>query len=136
MERLRLAMRTGDKEESLKQFAEVRKKSLSTIQKIELLMDEARLGMFTNDMVLMQSKIKDAKTMVEDGGDWDKRNRIKVYDGILALRLRDFKTASSLFLDVCPTFASTECCTYTELIFYAAITNIMIVDRPTLFKKV
>lgn len=133
---LKLAIRTGDKAEALKQFAEVRKKSLSTTQKIELLMDEARLGMFDNDLDMMQAKIKDAKTMVEDGGDWDKRNRIKVYEGILALQLRDFKTASSLFLDVCPTFASTECCTYQELVFYAVITNIMIVDRVVMYKKV
>jgi len=136
MNRLKLAMRTGDKEEALKQFAEIRKKSLSTTQKIELLMDEARLGMFSNDLEMMKAKIKDAKTMVDDGGDWDKRNRIKVYEGLLALQLRDFKTAATLFLDVCPTFASTECCTYQELIFYAVVTNIMIVDRVVLYNKV
>jgi len=136
MIRLKLAIRTGDKEEALKQFAEVRKKSISTTQKIELLMDEARLGMFSNDLEMMKTKIKDAKTMVDDGGDWDKRNRIKVYEGLLALQLRDFKTAASLFLDVCPTFASTECCTYQELVFYAVITNIMVVDRVVLYKKV
>jgi len=75
MIRLKLAIRTGDKEEALKQFAEVRKKSISTTQKIELLMDEARLGMFSNDLEMMKTKIKDAKTMVDDGGDWDKRNQ-------------------------------------------------------------
>ena len=32
-----------------------------------------------------------AKKMIDDGGDWDRRNRLKVYEGLYLLTIRDFK---------------------------------------------
>jgi len=40
--------------------------------------------------------------LIEEGGDWDRRNRLKVYQGLHALMMRDFKTAAKQFLDSLP----------------------------------
>jgi 26S proteasome regulatory subunit N7 len=36
--------------------------------------------------------------LIDEGGDWDKRNRLKVYEGVFLIVQRDMKKASKLFL--------------------------------------
>ena len=43
--------------------------------------------------------------LMEEGGDWERKNKLKVYQGIHNLMLREFKNASKLFLDCISTFA-------------------------------
>ena len=44
--------------------------------------------------VLRFTAIKRALSLCEQGGDWDRRNRLRVYEGTFALMSRDFKLAS------------------------------------------
>ena len=46
--------------------------------------------------------------MIEEGGDWDRRNRLKVYEACHLMSIRNFKGAALLFLDALPTFTCTE----------------------------
>lgn len=41
---------------------------------------------------------------MEKGGDWERKNKLKVYGGIYNLIVRDFEAAANLFVDVLPTF--------------------------------
>lgn len=75
-------------------------------------------------------------SLMEDGGDWDRRNRFKVYEGMYCITNRDFKTAAQLFCDSLATFTCTELLTYTDLVKYAVITAMCSFDRVTLKKKV
>lgn len=52
--------------------------------------------------------------MIEEGGDWDRRNRLKVYEGVYCMAVRDFKKAANLFLDTISTFTSYELMDYTR----------------------
>lgn len=56
------------------------------------------------------------------GGDWDRRNRLKVYEALYHMVARNFKDAAKLFLEAVPTFSSNELFTYEHLIFYTVIT--------------
>ena len=51
-------------------------------------------------------------SLIEEGGDWDRRNRLKVYQGIYFLSIRDFKSAANNFLDSISTFTSYELMDY------------------------
>lgn len=44
--------------------------------------------------------------MTEAGGDWEHKNKLKVYEGVFAMYTRDFKRASGLFLDSIQTFTT------------------------------
>ena len=55
------------------------------------------------------------------GGDWDKRNRLKVLKGLNCLVTRDFVGASSCFLGAVATFTSTEIFSYEKLAFYTHV---------------
>ena len=52
-------------------------------------------------------------------GDWDRRNRLKVYEGLYAMSIRDFLKAANLFLDTISTFTSYELMDYDVFVKYA-----------------
>ena len=52
--------------------------------------------------------------MLEEGGDWDRRNRLKVYEGLYAMPVRDFKLSAKLFLNAISTFTSYELMDYVK----------------------
>lgn len=84
----------------------------------------------------MKESITKAKELNETGGDWDRRNRLKVYEALYFLHIRDVHEASKLLLDGVATFSCTELCTYNQFIFYVLTTSIITLDRNDLRKKV
>ena len=52
-------------------------------------------------------------------GDWDRRNRLKVYEGLYAMSIRDFLKAANLFLETISTFTSYELMDYDLFVKYA-----------------
>uniref|UniRef100_A0A915KN18 26S proteasome non-ATPase regulatory subunit 6 n=1 Tax=Romanomermis culicivorax TaxID=13658 RepID=A0A915KN18_ROMCU len=70
------------------------------------------------------------------GGDWDRKNRLKAYEGLYCLSVRDFKKAADLFLDSSSTFTSTELMTYEQLVFYSVISSMLTLDRNDIREKV
>ena len=70
------------------------------------------------------------------GGDWDRRNRLKVYSGLYAMSVRNFQEAADNFLDTVSTFTSYELMDYLTFIKYAIISSMLALDRKDLTKKV
>jgi len=61
--------------------------------------------------------------MMEEGGDWDRRNRLKVYEGLYSMSIRNFGKAADLFLETVSTFTSYELMDYKQVSFFLAILN-------------
>ena len=74
--------------------------------------------------------------MIEKGGDWDRRNRLKVYEGLFLISKRQFKEASTMLLDTLATFTSTEMLEYKEFVRYAVLTASLTLSRTEFKKKV
>jgi len=74
--------------------------------------------------------------MIEQGGDWDRRNRLKVYEALYNASIRKFSEAATLFLEGLATFTSYELCTYNHFIFCAILMSAVSIDRVNLKKKV
>jgi len=72
----------------------------------------------------------------KDGGDWDRRNRLKVYNALCKLLNRDVKGAAGLLIDCISTFSCTELCSYNDFILYAALSNILYLPRTELKSKI
>ena len=75
-------------------------------------------------------------SLIDEGGDWDRRNRLKVYRGLYCMAVRDFKTAANLFLDTVATFTSYEIMDYKTFIMYTVFTSMIALDRPDIREKV
>ena len=74
--------------------------------------------------------------MIEEGGDWDRRNRLKVYSGLYSVMLRDFKSAAKQFLDTVATFTSYELMNYDTFVIYTIFCTMLALPRPELKSKV
>eukprot|EP00976_Prorocentrum_cordatum_P107035 1194574-Prorocentrum_minimum.AAC.2 len=74
--------------------------------------------------------------MFESGGDWERKNRLKVYEGLYFMAVREFKKAAMLFLDAIATFTTYELFSYKTFVFYTVVVSIVTLDRVTLKTKV
>lgn len=77
-----------------------------------------------------------AKGLLEDGGDWERRNRLKVYEAVFLMSIRDFKRASTLLLDSIATFTATELVSYNTFVMYTVLTSLLALPRAELKAKV
>merc|ERR1712137_1481694 len=127
-----------DKEESIKIFGTVfqEDKKVPLGVKLDVTFSLLRIGLFYNDRTLIVENVKKARKMIDDGGDWDRRNRLKVYEGLYKLTIRDFKNAAELFLGAISTFTSYELMDYDKFIKLAVITSMLALPRPTLREKI
>ena len=74
--------------------------------------------------------------LIDSGGDWDRRNRLKAYNGIYLLSIRSFSPAADLLLDVLSTFTSTELMEFEDVVMYAVIAGSISLSRVDLKSKV
>jgi 26S proteasome regulatory subunit N7 len=126
----------GDKETSLAQFRKTYEKTATLGHRLDIVFHQIRLGFFSMDYDLITRNLDKAKSLIEEGGDWDRRNRLKVYQGIHALIMRDFKTAAKQFLDAVATFTSYEIMDYSTFVVYTVFCTVLALPRPELRDKV
>ena len=125
--------------------------------RIDLRLAIIRIGFFHADFDLISKNIEKATKYVvwrpsylseydlimlpfdrlaDDGGDWDRRNRLKAYTGLYNLSIRNFKAGAELLLDTLSTFAATELMTYEEFITLCVISGVLTLERKDYKQKV
>jgi 26S proteasome regulatory subunit N7 len=126
----------GDKDAAVSAFRSTYEKTVGMGYRIDLVFNLIRLGLFFLDHKLISANIAKAKDLMEQGGDWERKNRLRSYEGLYKMAVRDFKGAAALFLEAVPTFGSYELLSYENLIFYTVLTTVFSLDRPDLRVKV
>ncbi|XP_047325801.1 26S proteasome non-ATPase regulatory subunit 6 homolog [Impatiens glandulifera] len=129
-------VKIGDKDKALEQLKVTEGKTVAVGQKMDLVFHTLLIGFFYMDFDLISKSIDKAKKLFEEGGDWERKNRLKVYEGLYCMSTRDFKKAASLFLDSISTFTTYEIFPYDTFIFYTVVTSIITLDRVSLKQKV
>jgi len=86
--------------------------------------------------VLAKKSIDRAGALVESGGDWDRRNRLKAYTGLHYLTVRSYLQAAPLLLDSLSTFTSYELCTYSNIVIFAILAGSVSLKRVDFKSKV
>ncbi|KAJ6764175.1 26S PROTESOME SUBUNIT 6 [Salix koriyanagi] len=84
---------------------------------MDLVFYTLQLGFFYMDFDLISKSIDKANNLFEEGGDWERKNRLKVYEGLYCMSTRNFKKAADLFLDSISTFTTYELFPYDTFIF-------------------
>jgi len=85
---------------------------------------------------VITSNLKKAEALIEEGGDWDRRNRLKVYNGLHLLSIRQFKRGGELFSDALSTFTASELLSYNDFVALTVISNTLTLNRVDLKKKI
>ena len=104
--------------------------------KIDLVLAIVRVGIFFGDRLMVKKNIDRAKALVESGGDWDRRNRLKAYQGLHLLTIRSYNLAAPLLLDSLSTFTSYELCSYSSLVVYSVLAGSVSLKRVDFKSKV
>lgn len=104
--------------------------------KIDIVLAIIRIGLFFNDKTFVKKQVERANILVESGGDWDRRNRLKAYKGLHLLTLRSYNLAAPLLLDSLSTFTSYELCSYSYLVVYAVLAGCLSLKRVDFKAKV
>jgi len=130
--------RIGDFAQTLATLDETREKKTSSGSKIDLQMMRVRAALFHADFDQVKAFLATAAEKIEKGGDWDRRNRLKAYQGVFLIAKRDMAAASTRLLDVVATFTSYELMSYNDFIFYAVVSSVLALhdDRVALKEKV
>ena len=104
--------------------------------KIDIVLAIIRIGIFYGDKIFVKKNIDRAKALVESGGDWDRRNRLKAYQGLHLLTTRSYNLAAPLLLDSLSTFTSYELCSYSSLVVYSVLAGSISLKRVDFKSKV
>ena len=126
----------GDKAKAIAAVKKTMEKTVGVGNRMDLLFGNIRLGLFYVDHEITKTNIAKAKQMLEEGGDWDRRNRLKVYEGLYAMSVRDFTRAANLFLETVSTFTSYELMDYVQFVTYTVYVSMIALDRKELLEKV
>lgn len=126
----------GDKGRAMEAHKVAIAKAAGLGARLDLTMTMIRIGLFHGDPSITVANISKAKALIEEGGDWERRNRLKVYEGFHLLSVRDFKAGGELLLDALSTFTATELVDYHQFIMLTVLSNTLTLSRPDLKKKV
>merc|ERR1712039_293882 len=127
--------RIGDKDAAIQAYQDAFEKTVGVGGKLDNILTVIRIAFFFDDHALAKKEIDRAKVELGKGGDWERRNKLKVYEGIYLMISRNWKDAATLFLNVMPTFTAVELVEFKDFVFYTVILTMVSGDRPTLREK-
>ncbi|XP_078049107.1 regulatory particle non-ATPase 7 [Augochlora pura] len=128
--------RIGDKKGAIAAFRKTYSKTVSLGHRLDILFHNIRIGLFYMDHDFITANIEKAKSLIEQGGDWDRRNRLKVYQGFYCIAIRDFKAATNFFLDTISTYTCYELTDYNTFVKYTVYLSMICLPRNELRDKI
>lgn len=128
--------RIGDKDAALAAYEALMEKTGILASKIDIVLAIIRIGLFFDEKLLVRKSVERCAALVESGGDWDRRNRLKAYQGLHLMTIRSHSLAAPLLLDSLSTFTSTELCSYSNLVVYAVLAGSISLPRRDFRSKV
>uniref|UniRef100_A0A7S4AEF6 PCI domain-containing protein n=1 Tax=Pseudo-nitzschia australis TaxID=44445 RepID=A0A7S4AEF6_9STRA len=139
VELARFAAKSLKEEEALEAYQKLLDlPKISSGKKIDAVMESSRVASFYGDSKKASEFTDSAQKMATEGGggDWDRRNRLKVYRGLQRLLERDIKGAAALLIDCIATFSCNEICSYQDFIIYSIMSNLLHLPRPQIKAKI
>eukprot|EP00397_Hematodinium_sp_SG-2012_P053858 GEMP01064570.1.p1 GENE.GEMP01064570.1~~GEMP01064570.1.p1 ORF type:complete len:396 (+),score=87.35 GEMP01064570.1:84-1271(+) len=127
--------RIGDKEKALEAYEVAYSKIVGIGQKLDVLLTRCRIGYFFEETNLVKKNLDMCHEQLLKGGDWERKNKLKVYEGLFAIQTRDFKRAAELLIDATATFTATELMSMKNFVLYCVITAMCGMSRNDLRKS-
>jgi 26S proteasome regulatory subunit N7 len=80
--------------------------------------------------------LKICQELLGEDGDWENKNKLIVYEGILMMIERNFKKGAELFLGCVNTFNAPEIITFDQLVYYGCTLGLLTLNRKDIKKKI
>mmetsp|Transcript_18753 Transcript_18753/g.45222 ORF Transcript_18753/g.45222 Transcript_18753/m.45222 type:complete len:389 (-) Transcript_18753:69-1235(-) len=129
-------LQIGDKDKCMEAFEVAYEKTVGAGGRLDNILTVIRGGVFFGDLSVVKKQIDRAEAELEKGGDWERRNKLRVYKGVYLMMVREFAGASKLFLESVATFTAVELLSFRQFVYYLVISCSLACDRKTLKTKV
>ena len=103
---------------------------------MEILFEILLMNIEKQDLENIKKDVAQCKKLVDEGADWDKKNKFKIFEGVYCMMVRDLKAAAELFVSSIATFTCVELMDYKDFVFYTVVTALVTLDRKRLNKDV
>lgn len=117
-------------------FREALAMSGGASRKMEILFEILLMNIEKFDLDALKKDIATCQSLIEEGADWDKKNKLKIFEGVYCMLIQDFKKAADLFVSSIATFTCTELLEYKQFIFYTVVMALVTQDRKTIKKQI
>ncbi|EGN95771.1 hypothetical protein SERLA73DRAFT_186989 [Serpula lacrymans var. lacrymans S7.3] len=128
--------RIGDKDRSIEAQKLALEKTPGLGSRIDIVLTLVRIGFFFGDNNLIADNLAKAEKLIDEGGDWDRRNRLKVYKGVHLVSIRQLKRGEEQLIDALSTFTATELIPYNDFVALTVIVSALSLKRVDLKKKI
>lgn len=122
--------------EAEKLFRETIKLSGTPSRKLEPMFEILLMNLEKVDIDSLKKDMATCHQLIADGADWDKKNKLKVFEACYCMLIRDFNKAAELLMSSIPTFTCVELLDYKQFIFYAVIMALLTQNRKLLKKEI
>lgn len=123
----------GDLAAARENLALVAARSGSASLRLDAKFTLLRLAFIFADPQERTACLEEIVALVEEAGDWERRNRLRIYQGLDCLLRRDFETAATLFTASLSTFSSTAgCLSLPKVCSYAVLASLITQPRAAL----
>lgn len=134
--RSEILARSGDASGAAEARARALARTAGSGPKLDLEFTALRASVAAGDWAGLGRGLARARALAASGGDWERRNRLKVYEALFAMAQRRAKEAASLLLDAIATFTATELLAYADVAAYAVLYAVAALPRPELAARV
>lgn len=104
--------------------------------RLDYILAMIREGFKNGELTAVKSYVERAEKELSKGGDWERKNKLTVYKGLVAVTSRDFHSAATHFVSSLATFSPCDLLSFKDFVFYTIVTSLVALDRDTLRAKV
>lgn len=126
----------GDVEAAAAAFEVAAGKTAGSGPRMDLCFEQLRMYFSVNDWRSYKTQLDAAWDLCNKGGDWERKNKLKVYEALHLCATRQFQASAELFLNAIATFTATEVLSYDKIVFYTVVLAVISLDRPALMEQV
>lgn len=129
-------IRIGDLANIKKSLNDLLEHTVALGQKIDVVFCQMRVAFFFKDFSTFNDLNDQAQAFIKEGGDWERKNRLKVYEGLSLCARRNFVPASQLFISTISTYTATELMSYEEFIYRTVVLATLALSRADFGAKI
>lgn len=135
-ERAEYFFNKGQLDESVESYLLALEKTAGVLKKLEYNLVVLQIYFTQRKIKQFSELLTTCKKLDEEGGDWEKKNKLLVYDGIWHVIKRDFHKAADIFLSCVNTFNAPEIIDFKQLVFYGVVLGMVTLHRKDIRKKI
>lgn len=129
-------MRRGAWRKGVAGFEEAIAKTAGTQKKLEFYLEIVQAYFKQGEARKFAECLETCKRLNEEGGDWEKKNKLLVYEGMWLLMKRDLGGAARVFLSCVNTFNAPEILDFRRLVFYGVALGMVSLPRQDVKKRI